>query len=99
MAAASALPAARVAPLWGELRYTGELLRLLADRELHEASSSRDAPPVLLIPGFMAGDVSLAVLRAWLRRRGHEVRMSGMLANVDCAGRAVLRLQEHLLEL
>jgi triacylglycerol lipase len=96
MAAASALPYARVAPLWGELRYAGELLRLLADRELRTAPRRGDAPPVLLIPGFMAGDASLAVMRAWLRRRGHDVRMSGMLANVDCAGRAVGRLQEQL---
>jgi triacylglycerol lipase len=96
VAAASALPSARVAPLWGELRYTGELLRLLADRELRAGTRRADAPPVLLIPGFMAGDASLAVLRAWLRRRGHEVRMSGMLANIDCAGRATLRLQELL---
>ena len=96
MAAASGLANPRVAPLWGELRYSGELLRLLVDRELHAGRRRRGAPAVLLIPGFMAGDASLAVLRGWLRRRGHEVRMSGMLVNMDCAERAMGRLHAQL---
>ena len=96
MAAASGLANPRIAPLWGELRYSGELLRLLVDRELHAGRRRRGAPAVLLIPGFMAGDASLAVLRGWLRRRGHEVRMSGMLVNMDCAERAMGRLHAQL---
>ena len=51
---------------------------------------------MLLIPGFMAGDGSLTLMRHWLRRRGHRVATSGMRANVDCAGRALSRLQPHL---
>ncbi len=91
-------PAARsqVAPLWGELRYSGELARLLADGELRAPRRRHDARPVLLIPGFMAGDRSLAMLRHWLRRRGHRVSMSGMRINVDCAGRTVRRLEANL---
>jgi pimeloyl-ACP methyl ester carboxylesterase len=85
-----------VAPLWGELRYSAELARLLADGAVRAPRRRRDAQPVLLIPGFMAGDNSLAMLRQWLRRRGHAVSMSGMRANVDCAGRAVERLESHL---
>ncbi len=90
--AASRMPA----PLWGELRYSAELARLLADRSLHVRRRARYVQPVLLIPGFMAGDGSLAMLRHWLRRRGHRVYMSGMWANVDCAGRATERLQARL---
>src|SRR5262249_23577925 len=56
------------------------------------------APPVLLIPGFLAGDASLFVLRSWLRMRGHAVTMSGIRINVDCAERSVVRLQEHVSE-
>jgi triacylglycerol lipase len=89
----AALPAA---PLWGELRYSGELMRLLADPELRSARRGPDAQPVLLIPGFMAGDGSLGLLRYWLRRRGHRVAVSGMRANVDCAERSVGRLQKQL---
>src|SRR5271154_6087469 len=87
---------APVSPLWGELRYSGELARLLADGRLRAPSRRTDAQPVLLIPGFMAGDRSLTLLRHWLRRRGHSVSMSGMRANVDCAGRVVERLETHL---
>jgi triacylglycerol lipase len=87
---------ASVAPVWGELRYSGELARLLADAALRSPRRREDAPPVLLIPGFMAGDASLGVLRHWLKRRGHRVAMSGMLVNIGCAERIVSRLEEHL---
>jgi triacylglycerol lipase len=91
---------APVAPLWGELRYGSELARLLASRALAgEPLTVRrhtGAQPVLLIPGFMAGDSSLAVMRAWLRRRGHRVSMSGMRLNAGCAEQIVSRLQEQL---
>lgn len=96
MSAQASLDDAAVAPAWGELRYGAELARLLADGQLRSPRRLTDAPPVMLIPGFMAGDASLAVMRAWLRRRGHRVAMSGMLANVDCAERAVARLQSQL---
>jgi pimeloyl-ACP methyl ester carboxylesterase len=85
-----------VAPVWGELRYSGELVRLLSDGALRAPRRRIDAPPVLLIPGFMAGDNSLGVMRHWLRRRGHHVSMSGMRVNVGCAERIVTRLQAHL---
>jgi pimeloyl-ACP methyl ester carboxylesterase len=99
MAAEATIEATRAAPLWGELRYSAELIRLLADGELRSPRRRSDAPAVLLIPGFMAGDSSLTVLRRWLGRRGHRVRMSGMLANVDCAGRIVTRLEAQLEDL
>ena len=88
-----------VAPLWGELRYSAELAMLLSDRRLRSPRRRVDAAPVLLVPGFMAGDASLLVMRGWLRRRGHRVAMSGIRANVDCAERTVTRLQEQLVEL
>jgi triacylglycerol lipase len=96
MSAQATVEASPVAPLWGELRYSGELMRLLADGELRAPRRRSDAGPVLLIPGFMAGDASLALLRQWLRRRGHRVAVSGLRVNVDCAERTVSRLQEHL---
>jgi len=94
---AEAITPAPVAPLWGELRYGGELAALLADRELHAPRRGRtSAQPVLLIPGFMAGDRSLGVLARWLRRRGHRVAMSGMRLNVGCAGRLLGGLEAQL---
>jgi pimeloyl-ACP methyl ester carboxylesterase len=91
--------ALQAAPLWGELRYSAELARLLADPALRSPRRRGDAPPVLLVPGFMAGDSSLMVMRLWLRRRGHPVASSGLRANVDCAARIVTRLQAQLREL
>jgi triacylglycerol lipase len=99
MTAQATVTGSSVAPLWGELRYSGELARLLADGDVRAPRRRGDAQPVLLIPGFMAGDRSLAMMRHWLRRRGHSVAMSGMRANVDCAGRAVSRLEENLQKL
>jgi triacylglycerol lipase len=89
-------PPPRVAPLWAELRYAGELARLLAGARLREPRGAGDPQPLLLIPGFMAGDASLSVLRGWLARRGHRVWVSGMRANVDCAERIVGRLRAQL---
>ncbi|MCW3033498.1 MAG: triacylglycerol lipase [Solirubrobacteraceae bacterium] len=91
---------APVAPLWGELRYGGELARLLAASALAGgpllARRHERPQPVMLIPGFMAGDSSLALMRAWLRRRGHAVAASGMRINAGCAERIVSRLQDQL---
>jgi pimeloyl-ACP methyl ester carboxylesterase len=87
-----------VPPVRGELRYWLELARLLVDRRFLSVKPAGDALPVLLIPGFMAGDASLTPLAGWLRRRGHTVRGSGMLINVGCAGRELARLEERLHE-
>ena len=96
MTAQESVEGAPEAPVWGELRYSGELVRLLADPELRTPRRVAHAPAVLLIPGFMAGDSSLGVMRHWLRRRGHPVSMSGMRVNVGCAEQIASRLQEHL---
>ncbi|MGH2984417.1 MAG: esterase/lipase family protein [Solirubrobacterales bacterium] len=87
-----------IAPLRGELRYGLELARLLADERFRGVTRAHGRRPVLLIPGFLAGDTSLAVLGGWLRRRGHEVRGSGMWINADCAGRELARLERRLAE-
>ena len=88
--------AAAVAPLRGELRYGAELAQLLASSEFRAVERRADAPPVMLIPGFMAGDRSLNIMRGWLRRRGHRVRTSGIRTNVGCAEQVVERLQSRL---
>jgi triacylglycerol lipase len=99
MTAQHSVAGAPEAPVWGELRYSGELARLLAGNMLRATRRREDAAPVLLVPGFLAGDASLTVLRHWLRRRGHRVSMSGMFANIGCAERIVTRLESHLHEL
>src|SRR5438445_1837275 len=99
MRAQDSAAASAAAPIWGELRYSGELASFLATTALRPPRHHADAPPVLLIPGFMAGDASLAIMRRWLRRRGHRVATSGLLANVDCAERIVFKLERQIREL
>jgi pimeloyl-ACP methyl ester carboxylesterase len=86
---------------WGrhvrELRWQGELARLLVDPVFRgEGVPHGDGAPVLLIPGFLAGDESLRVLGGWLERIGYDARRSGIHLNVDCSNRAVDRLEERL---
>jgi len=83
----------------GELRYWLELARLMVDRRFLSVKPAPEPLPVLLIPGFMAGDASLTFVAGWLRRRGHAVRGSGMLFNVGCAGRELSRLERVLDEM
>jgi pimeloyl-ACP methyl ester carboxylesterase len=84
------------APLYAELRYWPELAGLLADGRFRSPARATHRPPVLLIPGFMAGDASLTLLAGWLRRRGHRVRLSGIRINAGCAGRDLGRLEQVL---
>ena len=83
-------------PLRGELRYGFELARLVTDRDFLRPRRDPAAPPVLLVPGFMAGDRSLGVLSGWLRRRGSRTAAAGIRLNVDCAERAVARIELRL---
>lgn len=83
-------------PLRGELRFGLELARLASDRQFLRPRRRANAPPVLLVPGFMAGDGSLAALRGWLRRRGSRTAAAGMRLNVDCAERAVEGIEARL---
>src|SRR5581483_334017 len=57
---------------------------------------ARRPRPILLIPGFLAGDVSLYPFANWLRSRGHQVFFSGMVSNMDCPRRTMDRLAETL---
>jgi triacylglycerol lipase len=61
-----------------------------------EGIAYADGQPVLLIPGFLAGDGTLGIMTRWLRRTGHHTRKAGMIANVDCGARAFERLEERL---
>jgi triacylglycerol lipase len=84
-------------PLWREARLGLEAAALLRDPVLRGAGL-RDGRgrPVLLIPGFMAGDASLGPMAGWLKRAGYRPARAGMRANVDCSGAALGRLEERL---
>jgi triacylglycerol lipase len=94
--------AAAVEPRWWgthlrEVRWQAELARLLADPVWRGVGCPRgDGAPVLLIPGFLAGDQSLSVMATWLRRLGHAPRRAGIVVNVRCSDIAVDRLERVL---
>lgn len=48
--------------------------------------------PVVLVPGFISGDVSLTVLARYLRRAGHRTFRSELGANLGCTDAMVQRL-------
>jgi triacylglycerol lipase len=52
--------------------------------------------PVLLVPGFMAGDASLGTMANWLRRAGYCTHRTGIRANLDCSEEACRRLEARL---
>src|SRR3954468_21126138 len=86
---------------WGrhvqELRWQAELGRLLLGPVYRGQGVPRgDGGPVLLIPGFLAGDGSLTVMADWLRRMGHAPHQSGIRINVDCSNRCLLGLERRL---
>jgi triacylglycerol lipase len=86
---------------WGrplaELRWQLELARLLADPVFRGRGVPHgDGRPVVLAPGFLAGDYTLLVLADWLRRIGYRPYMCGFVANVDCSNRALERVERRV---
>lgn len=82
---------------WGrpvaETRAWLELARLPADPVFRGRSVPRgDGRPVVLVPGFLAGDQTLAVLAAWLRVVGYAPHICGFISNADCSDRAFERV-------
>ena len=54
------------------------------------------AEPVLLIPGFLAGDSTLAGMAAMLRAAGYRTYRSGIHVNVGCTREAADRLERRV---
>jgi len=70
-------------PVWLESRLPLESLRLRRHPVFAGDGLPRgDGRPVLLIPGFMAGDRSVATMRDWLVRLGHGAELTGLLLNI-----------------
>jgi triacylglycerol lipase len=77
-----------------ELRWQAEALRLLADPVFRGRGVPHgDGRAVMLLPGFLAGDYTLALMAGWLRRIGYRPVTVGMVANVDCSARALARVE------
>jgi triacylglycerol lipase len=72
----------RTSPWWFEGRACSERLALAISPVFRGRGLPRgQGEPVLLIPGFLAGDWSLWILADWLRRLGYRPVASGITVN------------------
>jgi triacylglycerol lipase len=87
-------------PLWREHRVPAEMAALLRD-PVHrgEGVPRGRGRPVLLIPGYLAGDGSLATMTMWLGRLDYRTSRAGIRLNADCAAATVARLETRLEDL
>lgn len=87
-------------PIWRETRVAFEHAALRRSPVWKGSGVPRgDGMPVLLIPGFLAGDPSLRMLARWLKDRGYRPCRAKMRINADCTTRALDRLEAELEEL
>jgi pimeloyl-ACP methyl ester carboxylesterase len=84
-------------PLWREARIGLEAAALVRDPIFRgEGMADGRGRPVLLIPGFLAGDGSLSMMAGWLKRTGYRPSRAGIVSNVNCAAVLMPRLEERL---
>ncbi|HEY7077583.1 MAG TPA: alpha/beta hydrolase [Solirubrobacteraceae bacterium] len=91
------LPWPTIPPLWRETGAAREAAALFQSSVWRGAGvAGGEDRPVLLIPGFLAGDGSLSTLTRWLRATGYHTRRAGIRANVSCSEYACERLERRL---
>jgi triacylglycerol lipase len=91
------LPYPHFPPIWREGRIGLEWAVLRSSDVLRGAGvPDGDGRGILLVPGFLAGDGSLAVMTHWLRNAGYRTKSAGFRANVNCSGVACSRIEERL---
>jgi triacylglycerol lipase len=80
----------------GELRWQLDAARLLLSPVLRgQGVPHGDGRPVLLLPGFLAGDYTLATMGFWLRRIGYRPRGANFIANVSCSDEALRQVERR----
>jgi pimeloyl-ACP methyl ester carboxylesterase len=93
------VPIPHIPPLWRESRVGVEMAALRSSAVWRGGGVPDGAGrPVLLIPGFLAGDASLATMTQWLRQNGYHTRRAGIRMNVGCSSDAIDRLEERVEE-
>src|SRR5829696_3557410 len=83
--------------LWREARIGLEAAALVRDPIFRgDGMADGRGRPVVLIPGFLAGDGSLSMMAGWLGRAGYRPSRAGILSNVNCSGVLLPRLEGRL---
>ncbi len=92
------IPLPSIPPIWREGLVGLEAAALMRSPVWHGAGQAPgDGRPVVLIPGFLAGDGSLALMTRWLRGLGYHTHRAGIRSHVDCSA-AVCSALESVLE-
>ncbi len=78
-----------LSPIWREL---SGVLSLLSPSSTPPQPTRCEGPPVLLLPGFLAGDRSLSTLAGELSAAGLRPWFAGIERNVDCSEATMARL-------
>jgi triacylglycerol lipase len=87
-------------PIWREGRVGAERAALLRDPVIKGRGVARgDGAPVMLVPGFLAGDATLGLMARWLRDIGYRPGRARVRANVDCSERVLAHLDRQLEQL
>ncbi|HET6547484.1 MAG TPA: hypothetical protein VFG79_03435, partial [Solirubrobacter sp.] len=91
------VPLPHFPPLWREGRAGVEAAALFRSSVWRGGGvMPGDERPVLLIPGFLAGDGSLATMTRWLRANGYHTRRAAIRANIGCSEESCARLELRL---
>jgi triacylglycerol lipase len=85
-----------MSPIWREIRAAVALLAGRGTDTRATWPAPLGGPPVVLVPGYLAGDRALAALAARLAELGHRPHPSGISRNVDCSERTVAQLADRL---
>ncbi len=89
-----------IPPIWRESRFGLEAANLRRSAVWRGIGvEPGEGRPVLLIPGFLAGDGSLGAMTDWLRRADYRTKRAGIRANIACSEAACSKLEERLEEM
>lgn len=84
-------------PIWRESLLPAEAASLVLDPVFRgQGVPAGNERPVLLIPGYLAGDSSLTTMARWLQRAGYRTERAGIRLNVGCGGATIARLEDRL---
>jgi len=84
-------------PLWKEAKWGVEWARLRLNRVYYGVGVKRgDRSPIILVPGFMAGDAMMLELHWWLRRIGYRSFLSNIAWNNDCPDKTAKALAHRV---
>ena len=84
-------------PVWREISWPADWIKLrFSPVYLGIGIPRGNKEPVLLIPGFMSGDLLMLEMHRWLRRIGYDSYLSGIVWNTDCPDRTAKQLMSRV---